>query len=385
MFVKNNKNIEDKDVRASYGVLASVVGLISNVILFLLKIIIGLLIKSISVMADAFNNLSDAGSSVISFVGAKLASRPADKKHPFGHGRAEYIAALVVSFLILQVGFTLFKNSVIKIFKPEDIVFNPILIGFLGLSVLVKLWLMFFNRKLGERINSSVMKATAMDSLSDVVVTSATIVSAILAGMFGWQVDAYVGVIVSVFVMFAGINIAKDTLEPLMGEAVDKDLYHKVSNFVESYEGIVGSHDLIIHSYGPNHLMGTIHVEVPSNADFEKAHETIDQIERDILKELDMFFVIHMDPVEVNDLKILEKNEMIDNILKKLDPKVSFHDFRVINGDNHINLIFDLVVPFSYTKKEEQRLLHDLIEEVRRRDPRHQCIITLENTYIEES
>lgn len=384
LFVKNSENTEDQKVRSAYGVLASVVGVICNVILFGIKLGVGIVINSISVMADAFNNLSDAASSVISFIGVKLAERPADKEHPFGHGRFEYIAALAVSFLILQVGFTLFKSSFTKILNPETVTFHPILTGILLVSVLVKVWLMFFNRKLGNRINSAVMKATAADSMGDVLVTSATIISAVVAGLTGLQIDGYFGLVVSIFVMVAGIGIAKETLEPLLGQAVDRQMYETITHMVESYEGIVGSHDLIIHSYGPTHRMATIHAEVPNNIDFNKAHELIDQIERDVLEKLDIFLVIHMDPIEVNDKMVLEKKEMVLDIIQKLDPKVTIHDFRLVNGEFHINLIFDLVVPFSYSTADEQHLLANIVEEVRKRDHRYQCIITLENSYIAE-
>ena len=384
LFIKNSDKIEDQSVRTSYGILSSIVGIICNLILCAIKITIGLLMNSISVMADAFNNLSDAASSVLSFIGAKLAGRPADKEHPFGHGRFEYITALAVSFLIFQFGFTLLKDSVLKIFNPDQLVVSPVLILILSLSVLVKVWLMLFNRKLGKLINSSMMKATAADSLGDILVTTVTIVSAIIAGVTGWQIDAYMGVLVSVFVIFAGYSIAKETLEPLLGQAVDREMYCKITEMVEGYEGIVGTHDLIIHSYGPSHKMATIHAEVPNDIDFETAHETIDQIERDVLEKMDIFLVIHMDPIEVNDKKVLEKKEMIEGIIASLDSKASIHDFRVVNGEFQINLIFDLVIPFSYTKEEEQKLLSKIIEEVRKRDPRYQCIITLENSYIAE-
>lgn len=383
-FVKNSDMVENQKVRSSYGVLASIVGVICNVILFGIKLIIGMIINSISVMADAFNNLSDAASSIISFIGVKLAERPADKEHPFGHGRFEYIAALAVAFLILQVGFTLFKNSFTKILEPEEVTFHPILTGILLISILVKVWLMFFNRKLGNRINSSVMKTAAADAMGDIMVTSSTIISAVVAGVTGIQIDSYIGLIVSIFVMVAGIRIAKDTLEPLLGQAIDRKVYERITDMVESYEGIVGSHDLIIHSYGPTHRMATIHAEVPNDIDFEQAHETIDQIERDVLKKLDIFLVIHMDPIEVNNKTVLEKRDMVLNIINKLEPKATIHDFRLVNGEFHINLIFDIVVPFSYSKSEEQHLLTNIVEEVRKQDSRYQCIITLENSYIAE-
>lgn len=384
LFVKNNEKTQDQTVRTSYGILGSIVGVICNVILFGIKMAVGILINSISVMADAFNNLSDAASSVISFIGVKLAQRPADKEHPFGHGRFEYIAALAVSFLILQVGFSLFQTSFSKVRDPEEVIFNPILVGILCVSVLVKVWLMLFNKKLGHRINSAVMKATAADSLGDVMVTSATIISAIIAGVTGLQIDGYMGLIVSIFVMLAGFRIAKETLEPLLGQAIDREVYQKISDMVESYEGIVGSHDLIIHSYGPTHRMATIHAEVPNDIDFEKAHETIDRIERDVLEKLDIFLVIHMDPLEVNDTMVLEKRELVISIISKFEPKATIHDFRIVNGEFQINLIFDLVIPYSYSKEEEQKLLSNIVDEVRKRDSRYQCIITLENSFVAE-
>ncbi len=383
-FIKNNTNVEDQKVRTAYGVLSSIVGIICNVLLFGVKFTVGLLINSISVMADAFNNLSDAASSVISFIGVKLAERPADKEHPFGHGRFEYISALAVAFLILQVGFSLFQTSFKKIFNPEEIKFNPILVGILCVSVLVKVWLMFFNRKLGKRINSTVMLATSTDSMGDVVVTLATIISAIIAGATGLQIDGYMGVVVSLFVMLAGLRIGKETLEPLLGQAVDREAYEKITNIVESYSGIVGTHDLIIHNYGPTRKMATIHAEVPSDIKFEIAHETIDDIEREVLEKLDIFLVIHMDPIEVNNEKVLEKKKFVLDIVEKHESKATIHDFRVVNGDLHINLIFDLVLPYSYNKEAEQKLLGRIVDEIRRGDPRYQCIITMENSFIAE-
>lgn len=384
LFIKNKDNLEDQAVRTSYGVLSSIVGIVCNVILFIIKLIVGIMINSVSVMADAFNNLSDAASSVISFIGVKLAGRPADKEHPFGHGRIEYIAALAVSFLILQVGFSSLKSSFLKILNPEDVKFNPILIGILGFSILIKLWLMIFNKKLGKKIKSSVMLATAADSMGDVLVTSATVISAVIAGLTGWQIDGYMGLIVSIFVIIAGIGIGKDTLEPLLGQAVDRDMYKKLTKLVESYPGIVGTHDLIIHSYGPSHRMATIHAEVPNDIDFEEAHETIDKIERDVLDKMDIFLVIHMDPVEMNDVMVLEKKELVTDIIRNLDERASIHDFRVVNGEYQINLIFDLVIPFSYTPEEGQRLLTQIVEELRKHDARLNCVITLENSYIAE-
>ena len=384
LFVKDNQNVGNTKVRTNYGILSSLVGIACNVLLCSIKIAIGLIINSISVMADGFNNLSDAVSSVISLIGVKLASRPADKEHPFGHGRFEYISALVVAFLILQVGLTLLQSSIQKVIHPQAMSFNPIFVGILCLSVSLKVWMMLFNRKLGKRINSTVMIATSADSQNDVVVTSATIISILIVGLTGVKIDGYMGILVSLFVMFSGFSIAKNTLEPLLGQAVDREVYEKITKMVQSYEGINGTHDLIIHNYGPTQRMATIHAEVPNNINFEDAHETIDKIERDVLEKLDIFLVIHMDPIEVNNTMVLMKKEIVLNIIRNFEEKATVHDFRVVNGEHQINLIFDLVIPYSYSKEQEHRLLTSIVEEARKQDSRHNCIITMENSFIAE-
>lgn len=384
IFIKDKDNINSPKVRTAYGILASVTGILCNAVLFGVKFFIGVLIHSISVMADAFNNLSDAASSVISLAGVKMAERPADKEHPFGHGRYEYIAALVVAFLVLQVGFSCLKSSVGKIIHPEKVSFNLVLIGILVLSVFVKLWLGLFNRKLGKQIHSSVMKATSADAFGDVLITSATILSLIIGRITGLNIDGFMGTAVSVIVLISGISIAKDTLEPLIGQAVDKDLYYKISQMVESYEGIVGTHDLIVHNYGPTNTMATIHAEVPNNANIEQAHETIDRIERDVIKELGIFLVIHMDPIEVNDEEVLAAKELVIKVVKEIDEKTSIHDFRMVNGELQANLIFDLVVPRTYGQKEENNLIYQIITEMAKRNPKYQCVITAEKSYVEE-
>jgi cation diffusion facilitator family transporter len=383
-FVKDYEKIEQSKVRTAYGVFASVIGIICNLILFGTKILIGLFINSISVMADAFNNLSDAASSIIGLVGVKLAERPADKEHPFGHGRFEYIAAFAVSFIILQVGLSCFKSSLSKILKPETVGFNWAIVGILIISVLIKIWLSTFNRTLGNRINSSVMKATATDALGDVLVTSSTIISILIGNFTGFAIDGWMGLVVSVFVLIAGFNIAKETLEPLLGSAVDREIYEKITDKVESYNGIVGSHDLIVHNYGPSHTMATIHAEIPNDANLEEAHETIDLIERDILRDMGIFLVIHMDPIEVNDMKVIDKKNMVIRIINEIEPQANMHDFRVVNGESHINLIFDLVVPYSYDEKQEEDILFQIEEAIRKEDPRYQVVITIENSYIAE-
>lgn len=384
-FVKNYKNTKDIQVRTSYGVMVSVVGILCNILLFGAKIFAGLLVNSISVMADAFNNLSDAASSIIGFVGVRMAGKPADEDHPFGHGRVEYIAAFIVAFLVIQVGFSLFKTSFGKVMNPEEMSFQAVTVVILILSVFVKLWLGFFNRKLGERIQSSVMKATAADSLGDVVTTTATILSVAVYGIWGLNIDGIVGLIVSVAVMLAGVKIAKETLTPLIGEPIDPKLYLEITEFVESYEGIIGSHDLIVHNYGPSRSMASIHAEVPNDVNVEISHEVVDRIEREALKKFGIFLVIHMDPVETKNSRVMEFGSMLENVIHGVDPRISFHDFRLIDGQEQINLIFDLVFPREYDKKKRERLKEEIIKKVTETDNRCCLVMTEESGFAVEN
>lgn len=380
-FIKDNTNIESTEVRTRYGMLASVVGIFCNVLLFSVKLTIGLILSSLAVTADAFNNLSDAASSIISFIGVKMAGKPADAEHPFGHGRIEYIAALIVSFLVIEVGFTFFKSSISKILHPEEISFDLVPFVILILSILVKLWMAFFNNKLGKRIDSKVMLATAADSLGDVITTSATVLSIIICHFTSINVDAIAGLIVSAIVIWSGISIAKDTLEPLIGERVPAELYQKITDIVESYDGIVGTHDLIVHNYGPNRSMATIHAEVPNDINIEVSHEIIDKIERDVKKDLNILLVIHMDPVEMRDEEVLSLREKTSRIVHALDPKLNFHDFRVLKENEQRNLIFDLVIPDSYSEKDANRVMHQLVSLLHEMDENVECIITLDRSF----
>lgn len=383
-FVKDYQNTEEAKVRTAYGVLASLVGIVCNLLLFGGKLAVGLVLHSVSVMADAFNNLSDAASSVIGFIGVKMAEKPADEEHPFGHGRIEYIAALIVSFLVIEVGFTFFKNAIAKIRTPEELSFNLISMGILLASVAVKLWLSFFNKKLGKRINSTVMQATATDALGDVVTTLATMGSILFFYFTKINIDGYVGLAVSLLVMWAGVGIAKDTLEPLIGQSVDPKLYREISEFVESYDGILGSHDLIVHNYGPTKSLASIHAEVPNNVDIETSHEIIDRIERDAAKKLGIFLVIHMDPVETADAQVAEVKAEVQEVLHQMDERLSLHDFRMVDGEKWINLIFDVVVPFSYGENDRPKLREAIEGEVRSLDERYHCVITFDSGFVAE-
>lgn len=381
-FVKNYEQTEDVQVRTSYGVLSSIIGIFCNVLLFAAKFLIGALMHSISVMADGFNNLSDAASSIISFVGVKMAEKPADEEHPFGHGRIEYIAALVVAFLVIEVGLSFLKSSIGKLKNPEEITFELVPFLILVLSIGVKLWLAYFNRKLGKKIDSKVMLATAADSMGDVITTSATILSILVCTFTGFNIDAIAGLVVSLIVMWAGVGIAKDTLEPLIGQAADSELAAKIKQEVESYEGIAGTHDLIVHNYGPNRSMASIHAEVPRDVDIEASHEIIDRIEREVSKKLGIFLVIHMDPVEVRDERVLAVKETLEKVVKDLDPETTFHDFRMVWGEKRINLIFDVLVPFSYDKEKQKNLEKQIARCMSEVDSRYQCVITVEKSFV---
>ena len=383
-FVKNYENTENTEVRTAYGVLSSVVGIFCNVLLFGVKLAIGLLMGSMAVMADAFNNLSDAASSIIGFVGVKMASKPADKDHPFGHGRMEYIAALIVSFLVIEVGITFFKSSLGKIQNPEELTFSWISILILALSVCVKLWLSAFNRILGRKIDSKVMLATATDSMGDVITTTATLGSILVCHFSGVNIDGIVGLLVSLLVIWSGISIARDTREPLIGQGVDPKLYADIKNRVEAYDGIVGTHDLIVHNYGPGRSMASIHAEVPRDVDIETSHEIIDRAEREVSKKLGIFLVIHMDPVEIHDARVLAIRAKLGRVLHALDERLTFHDFRVVFGKEQINLIFDLVVPFDYSEEDEGKLSQQIMALMQEVDSRYQCVITMDRSFVAE-
>ena len=383
-FVKDHESVEKMSVRTAYGVLASVVGIFCNVILFIAKFLIGTMSHSVSIIADGFNNLSDAGSSIISFAGIKMASKPADEDHPFGHGRMEYVTGLVVAVLVIDIGLSFLKDSIGKIRNPEEIQFHVISVVVLLLSIAVKLWLGFFNKKLGTKINSQVMMASAADAMGDVLATSATIVSILVFHFLNINIDSFVGIGVSLVVMKAGIGIAKDTLEPLLGEAVPKEICEQITKFVESYDGIQGTHDLIVHNYGPGRSMASVHAEVPNDVNIEVSHEIIDKIERDAVKELGMFLVIHMDPIELNNEQLEAAKVKVERVVKGIDGALSIHDFRMVDGKHQINLIFDLVVPISYDADKKKEVCKIIRRKVYELDTRYQCVIQVESSFVAE-
>jgi len=384
-FVKDYNQVEKVSVRTAYGVLASIVGIFCNILLFAVKAAIGVLLHSVSVTADAFNNLSDAGSSVISLVGVKMAEKPADEDHPFGHGRVEYISAFIVAFIIMEVGFTFLKDAFGKIRNPEEMKIQLISVLILAGSLGVKLWLGYFNKKLGRRIDSKVLKATGADAINDVLITGSTIVSLLVWEFSGINIDGWIGVAVALAVMWAGFSIAKDTLEPLIGEAVTMETYQEISDFVEGYAGIAGSHDLIVHNYGPNRSMASIHAEVPNDVDIEESHEIIDRIERDAQETLGLNLVIHMDPIETRDEVTLATRVKVERTIAVLDSQASIHDFRMVEGKKRINLIFDMTVPHSYDEKMQKDLRGQVEGALQLLDGKYRSVITIEKSYIANS
>lgn len=354
IFIKNRDQVEDQNVRRAYGMLCGVLGIVLNILLFIGKYLAGILSGSIAITADAFNNLSDAGSSVITLVGFKFSGRKADADHPFGHGRIEYLSGFGVSMVIILMGFELLKSSVQKVLSPEPVEAGLLPVLILIVSICVKMYMAYYNRSVGVKINSEAMKATAMDSLSDTIATFAVLISMAVVHITGYNIDGWCGCIVACFVLYAGYNAAKDTLNPLLGEPPSKEFVEEIRSIVLAHPEIIGIHDLVVHDYGPGRRMISLHGEVAGNSNIFEIHDVIDRIEKELGQKLGCEAVIHMDPVEVDNEKIAEiKTELSEKIQDKL-PEVSIHDFRMVQGPTHTNLIFDVVVPYEYEKTGSQ-------------------------------
>ncbi|MGD9604932.1 MAG: cation diffusion facilitator family transporter [Bacilli bacterium] len=380
-FIKNYQDVHKAIVRAAYGKLAGAVGIITNFFLSSIKIVLGIILRSISLLADGINNLADASSSVITLIGFRLSSMPADKDHPFGHQRIEYITGLIVSFTILGVGFILFYNSILKIINPSTIDFNWLSIIILFLAILIKAWQGYFYRTNGKLIKSKALLASSTDSFNDVLVTFGVLLSAVIWLAFSYNIDGYIGTVISIFIIFNGIKLVKETISPLIGEAPSKEFVKKVSDKILSYPGVLGIHDLIIHSYGPVKTFITVHVEVDSSIDVSISHDMIDNIEHDFLKKMEINLVIHMDPIDITNPYVTKLKEEIGEIIKQLDPKLHFHDFRIVNGPSHTNVIFDLVVPLKYpmTTLEIKEYLKLQIKHI---EPKLHLVITFDREEI---
>ena len=353
-FISRPDDWEDPDIRQRYGLLTGGVGIFLNLLLSLGKFLAGLITGSIAITADAFNNLSNAGSSVVTLVGFHMAAKKADEDHPFGHGRIEYISGLIVAAAILLVGVELAKSSLEKILHPEGIAFSWVSVGILCASILVKLWMFYFNRTLGKRIDSAAMCATAADSLSDVAATSAVLLGTLVGGFTGLHIDGWVGILVAIFILRAGWGAAKDTLDPLLGQSPDPTLVHAIEKTVMAHELVTGIHDLIIHDYGPGRSMLSLHAEVPMDADMLAVHDVIDDIERELKEKFHIEAVIHMDPIATKDPLTNELKAKVAELVREIDPDMTIHDFRMTQGPHHQNLIFDVVVPHSCDLSDEE-------------------------------
>ncbi len=378
-FVRDYQQVQDPAVRERYGVLSGGVGIFLNLLLSLGKFFAGVVTGSIAVTADAFNNLSDAGSSVVTLVGFKLAGQKADDGHPFGHGRIEYLAGLLVSLLILMVGVELGKTSIEKIVQPEEVAFSILSVGILVCSILIKLWMSLFNRKLGKRIHSAAMQAT--DSLSDVVATSAVLAGTLIGHFAHVSIDGWIGVVVAVFILRAGWGAAKDTLNPLLGTAPDPELVKAIQQLVLSHEQVVGMHDLVIHDYGPGRRMCSFHAEVPEGDDIMEAHDAIDHIEREIQEKFGIETTAHMDPIATGDSEVARLREQVSELVREIDPDMSIHDFRLTRGPRHSNLIFDVVVPHRCRLSDEEirRRITEAAEQV---VPGCYVVLQLDRSYV---
>lgn len=378
IFIKDRKNTKDARVRASYGKLSSIVGIILNLILAAGKYAAGLLFGAISLQADGVNNLSDAGSQIISLVSFKVASKPADRDHPFGHARFEYIASMIVSFLILHIGLNMVIDSVKKIIRPEAVTaFSWIIIIVLGVSVLIKLWLCLFNRAIAKKIDSSMLRATSADSLSDACATTGVLIGMLIFKFTGFDIDAYMGVAVSVLIIIAGIKIFNETKNSLLGEKADQEVVNSIAEVVSRYPEALGIHDMIVHNYGPGRIIATLHVEVDCNGNIMELHDAMDNIEKRIYSELGIQATIHMDPIATNNKDVITLRAQVKAIVKGIDERMDIHDFRCVFGTTHSNILFDMSVPFEI-KTGDEELKKIVAEKISEIDSSYFTIVTVD-------
>ncbi len=380
-FIKRPDDVKDAAVRTAYGNLASLVGMACNILLCIGKLLAGTLFGSIAIMADALNNLSDASSNVVSLIGFRLAAKAPDAEHPYGHARYEYLAGLVVSVTILAIGLSLLKESALKVLHPTPVAFSWLSIGVLAASILVKLWLSGFNRAVGKKINSETLMATAADSRNDVLTTGAVLLSTILCSLTGYGImDGIMGVGVAAFILWSGWGLVMDTLSPLLGESPSPELVEHIERTVMSYPGVLGVHDLMVHDYGPGHQFASLHVEFPAETDPLTAHDVIDNIENDFLKKDRLQVTIHYDPIVTADASVGVLRARLKEHARQLDPRLSIHDLRIVPGDSHTNVLFDLAFPAGYTGDIDQ-MLAKMCQFVKEQDPKYCCVVKVEQSY----
>lgn len=381
IFLRSHSDLKSPATRQAYGVLCGAVGIFLNLCLFAGKFLAGLLSHSIAITADAFNNLSDAGSSIITLIGFQMAGQKPDPDHPFGHGRIEYVSGLLVSIIILLMGIELLKTSVSKILHPEELAFSPVILTILILSILVKCYMFFYNKTLGKRLDSAAMLATATDSLSDALATTVVLAATLIGHFTGLSIDGWCGILVGLFICYSGCHAAKDTISPLLGQAPDKDFVSQINDIVLSHSTILGVHDLIVHNYGPGRTLISLHAEVPADGDILKLHDLIDTIEHELRDTLHCHAVIHMDPVCVGDKETMRLKELVKGYLAEIDNTITMHDFRIVTGPTHTNLIFDVAVPYDFSMADTE-LTKAIDDRVRRDNPSCFTVIEVDHALV---
>ena len=375
IFVRDHKNTEDPAVRDKCGRVAGAVGIVTNFLLFLMKIIVGTVFHSVSVTADAVNNLTDSGSSVVTLIGFKMASKPADEKHPFGHARIEYLSGVIVSFIVIFLGLQLGMSSIEKILTPEENALTPVALVVLVISILAKLWQCLFYRKVGRMIKSESVEAK--DSRNDVIATSVVLLGAVITMLTGVNLDGYMGAAVALFIVFSGVQLTISTADPLLGQAPEGELVQTITEKMLSYPGIIGMHDLAVHNYGVGRCFASAHCEVDAKNDILVSHDLIDNIERDFSRDLCIHMVIHLDPVIVGDARTDALHRKVQSLVTSLYPTVTIHDFRVIWGVTHSNIVFDAAVPFS-VKDSDAVITQKLEAEIQKLDPDYRTVVTID-------
>lgn len=381
IFIKDRENTGDAGVRQAYGILCGVCGICFNLLLFAGKLIAGLISNSIAITADALNNLSDAGSSIITLIGFRLAGQKPDSDHPFGHGRIEYISGFLVSIIILIMAFELIKSSFQKILHPTSLEFSPVIVGILVASILVKCYMYFYNHRIGRQIKSAAMQATATDSLSDCIATGAVLFATLLSHFTGLLVDGWCGILVGIFVCMAGIDAAKDTINPLLGQAPEASYVKAIEDIVLSHETILGIHDLIVHNYGPGRTLISLHAEVPADGDILEIHDLIDRIEHELSEKLGCHAVIHMDPLKQNDVETDKLKELVLKVVSAIDDRLTIHDFRIVQGPTHTNIIFDVVTPYQFPLSD-QELKQKISAMLRQENPSYYVSIDVDKQMV---
>lgn len=378
-FIKNYQDTKDADVRTSVGKLSGIVGIFSNLFLFVIKFVIGTIVHSVSIQADGVNNLTDAGSNIISILSFHFANKPADKDHPFGHERTETIASLFVGILILVLGFETAKESISKVIHPGSIDFRIASVIILLISIIVKFWMYAYNKKLSKTYDSSLLEATALDSISDVCGTTAVLVSTLLSPVLHFNLDGYMGIVVSGIILYGAYGLLRDMINSLIGEAPDPELVHNIVDRIMAHPAILGVHDMMLHNYGPNKIFASAHVEVDSSKDIFETHDHIDNIEREVKENMNIDLVLHMDPVKVNDPETELYRAKVVEAIHQIDPKWGFHDFRIVSGPTHVNLVFDLVIPFE--EKYSQEEIEDMLLKHIQSDKKIYLVLTIDHPY----